>query len=337
MQIIFVRQRVSALRMLTVSRWQLLVALVGLLAISLALGVMLGRSLPRFSGEPVVAVAEEQSEPPAPGRGLAETTIVDDTARIAARAHAQAAAHDLQMRENIDALAQKLGQMQAQLMRLGVVGERVAKEAGVKLGTQVAPRELPGQGGPFVPDAREMSFDELRASVDDVSLNIERRTEQMMLLETELLYRQASRKLVPTDQPVDIGFTASRYGRRIDPITGRRSFHEGVDFGAPPGTPIFAAGAGVVVFAGRNGAYGRQVDIDHGDGLMTRYAHARKLVVNAGDIVRQGQKIAEVGNSGRSTGPHLHFEVRVNGASVDPMSYLRRGGIERSRGRIARR
>jgi len=161
--------------------------------------------------------------------------------------------------------------------------------------------------------------------IESMSRGIDHRLDELNLIESELLSRTVRSKLLPSSQPLEIGAYGSGFGWRLDPFTGQRAMHEGIDFSAPVGTPILAAAAGVVVFAGWDAAYGRQVDVDHGQGLVTRYAHASKLHVKRGDIVKQGQKIAEVGSSGRSTGPHLHFEVRINNVAQDPRKYLQTG------------
>jgi len=182
--------------------------------------------------------------------------------------------------------------------------------------------ESVGQGGPLLPDHGALTVDELAQAIAEVATTLEQRADQLNLIESEFLFQRAASRLVPTARPLATGYMASRFGRRVDPLTGRRARHEGLDFAAPRGTPILAAGPGVVIVAGRHHAYGNQVDIDHGDGLVTRYAHARKLFVKVGDIVHQGDKIAEVGSTGRSTGPHLHFEVRIDDAPQDPMKFL---------------
>ena len=133
-----------------------------------------------------------------------------------------------------------------------------------------------------------------------------------------------SEQFVPTSLPVETNWFSSSFGWRIDPFTGLSTFHEGIDFMSPTGRAIRAAGAGVVVYAGKHPQYGNMVEIDHGNGLVTRYAHASHLNVKVGDVIVIGQKIAEVGSTGRSTGPHLHFEVRVRGAAVNPTKYLQK-------------
>jgi len=249
---------------------------------------------------------------------------------------AQAAAHDVAdeqayVRQNIEALAAKLGQLQAQISRIDAVGERVARMAGVRT-PDPAPR--PGLGGPAVTDVSGLSLDRLSAQVEQALRGAERRDELFSLVETELMMRSVMSRLLPNAQPLEGGVAGSRFGWRADPFTGRSAMHEGIDFNAPVGTPIVAAGPGVVSFAGWHAAYGHQVDLDHGNGLVTRYAHASRLLVREGDIVRQGQKIAEVGSTGRST-PHLHFEVRIDDQPQDPFAFLRDGLPARGPGTTA--
>lgn len=227
------------------------------------------------------------------------------------------------VRENLNTMAVKLGEMQAQLMRLDTLGERLAGLAGVK------PQEMKaleasrdGRGGPLVlPSA--LSAVELQNAVDNLARQVEARTDALALIESQLLEERIKKSLLPTSLPVEAQWNASVYGWRIDPFTGERALHEGVDFSSPVGTPIHAAAAGVVINVERHPQYGNLVEIDHGNGLTTRYAHASKLFVKDGALVKRGQLIAEVGTTGRSTGPHLHFEVRVNGLAQNPDRFLK--------------
>jgi len=226
-------------------------------------------------------------------------------------------------RENLNAMAVKLGEMQAQLLRLDTIGERLAGMAGVK------PQELKafearsgGRGGPLVlPEA--MSATELQRAVDALAQQVDAKSDAISMIESQLLEDRIKKSLLPTSLPIDAQWNASAYGWRVDPFTGERALHEGVDFVAPTGTDIAAAASGVVVSAERHPQYGNFVEIDHGNDLATRYAHASKILVKPGQLVKRGQTIAEVGSTGRSTGPHLHFEVRIRGLAQNPDRFLR--------------
>ncbi len=227
------------------------------------------------------------------------------------------------VRENLNAMAVKLGEMQAQLLRLDTMGERLAAMAGVK------PQELKafertsdGRGGPLL-NPSSMSSTELQRAVDALARQVEAKSDAISMIESQLLEERIKKSLLPTSLPVEAQWNASAYGWRVDPFTGERAMHEGVDFVALPGTLIRAAAAGVVVVAERHPQYGFLVEIDHGKDLTTRYAHASKLLVKPGQLIKRGQKIAEVGSSGRSTGPHLHFEVRIRGIAQNPDRFLR--------------
>jgi murein DD-endopeptidase MepM/ murein hydrolase activator NlpD len=226
------------------------------------------------------------------------------------------------VRENLNAMAVKLGQMQAQLLRLDSLGERLASVSGIKLQdarTQAPDRD--GRGGPLV-NPSALSANELQQALDALSRQLETRTDTLTLLEAQLFEDRVRKARLPTTLPVDGTWNASAYGWRLDPFTGQRAMHEGVDFPSDVGTPIVAAAAGVVIAAERHSEYGLMIDIDHGNDLITRYAHASKLLVQPGAFVKRGQNIAAVGNTGRSTGPHLHFEVRIKGAAQNPNRFL---------------
>ncbi len=227
------------------------------------------------------------------------------------------------VRENLNVMAVKLGEMQAQLLRLDTMGERLAGMAGVK------PQELKafearadGRGGPLV-NPSSMSSTDLQRAVDALARQVEAKSDTISMIESQMLEDRIKKSLLPTSLPVEAQWNASAYGWRVDPFTGERAMHEGVDFVAMPGTGIRAAASGVVAFAERHPQYGNMVEIDHGKDLTTRYAHASKMLVKPGQLVKRGQKIAEVGSSGRSTGPHLHFEVRIRGIAQNPDRFLR--------------
>jgi murein DD-endopeptidase MepM/ murein hydrolase activator NlpD len=227
------------------------------------------------------------------------------------------------LRENLDALASKLGQMQAQLLRLDTLGERLAKTAGFK------PQEFmfdqpPGRGGAVSTlPAYDMSLGDLNRQVDLLNRQMDDRTEKLGVLDSLLIIDSAKKKMLPSVLPIEGGWYSSNYGWRIDPFNSMRTFHEGMDFMAEVGTPAHAAAGGVVIFSDFHPQYGNMIEIDHGNGLITRYAHLSKRMVKAGDVVLSGGNIGQVGSTGRATGPHLHFEVRQNGAPLNPVRFLR--------------
>lgn len=225
------------------------------------------------------------------------------------------------MRENLDVLARKLGEMQAKMTQLESLGERVSSLAGVN------PAEIkmkPGQGGALV-SGRPLSVEELQATLADLDRLTDQRTDLMTVMESRLFDQKIRNMMVPTQQPVAAGNLGSLFGWRIDPFTGRSALHTGLDFQADSGISILAAAGGIVVTQEFHPAYGNMIEIDHGNDLITRYAHASKTLVKRGDLIKRGQKIAEVGTTGRSTGAHLHFEVLVQGIPQDPQKFLAAG------------
>jgi murein DD-endopeptidase MepM/ murein hydrolase activator NlpD len=227
------------------------------------------------------------------------------------------------LRENLNAMAVKLGQMQAQLMRLDALGDRLSGLAGLKP-QEFRFSEVPGRGGAVstLSPPHDLSLDEFSQQLDMLSKQLENRTDYLGIVESTLFDARVKKKLMPTITPIEASWNASSFGWRIDPITGQHALHEGIDFIADVGTPVFAAAGGVVVFAEYHNQYGQMVEIDHGNDFITRYAHASRLLVKVGEVVRRGRKVAEVGSTGRSTGPHLHFEVRYKGAAQNPARFL---------------
>jgi murein DD-endopeptidase MepM/ murein hydrolase activator NlpD len=225
------------------------------------------------------------------------------------------------VQQNLNAMAVKLGEMQAQLTRLDALGERLSSAAGVR---DIRFSEAPGLGGaaPTLLPPQNLSLAEFSEKLMSLSRQVETRNDMLGVLEAQLFEEAVKKKLLPTMMPVAAPFNASAFGRRVDPFTGQWAMHEGIDFLADLGSPIAAAADGVVVFAGFHPQYGYMVDIDHGNDLVTRYAHCSKLFVREGDVVQRGRKLGEVGSTGRSTGPHLHFEVRFRGTAQNPSKFL---------------
>ncbi len=230
------------------------------------------------------------------------------------------------LRENLNALASKLGQMQAQLLRLDTLGERLAKTAGFK------PQEfmfdqMPGRGGALsTMPAYDLSLGDVNRQVDLLTRQMDDRTEKLGILDSLMIVDSAKKKLLPSVLPVEGGWYSSNYGWRIDPFNSMRTFHEGMDFMAEVGTPARAAAGGVVAYSDFHPQYGNMIEIDHGNGLITRYAHLSRRQVKVGDVVLSGGNLGQVGSTGRATGPHLHFEVRQSGAPLNPVRFLRLPG-----------
>ena len=225
------------------------------------------------------------------------------------------------MRENLDVMAKRLGEMQAKMMQLEALGQRVSGLAGV---TPAEIKSTLGSGGALV-GSRSLTMQELQATLADLDKITDQRVDLMTLMESRLFDQKIKKLMLPTQQPVVGSVLGSSFGWRIDPLNGQSALHTGLDFPASTGTPILAAAGGVVVVQQYHPAYGNMVEIDHGNDLVTRYAHASRVLIKEGDLIKRGQKIAEVGSTGRSTGSHLHFEVLVQGVFQDPQKFLTAG------------
>jgi murein DD-endopeptidase MepM/ murein hydrolase activator NlpD len=230
---------------------------------------------------------------------------------------------------HLDAYAKELGELQARMMRLDAQSERLAKIAGEKDKTsgkksnQTTDSLLPAnRGGPLV-NAHPMTEPDLQAAILELTKAVDARDESLSSIEAKILQQSVLKDMLPNSNPISAAYNSSSYGWRIDPFNGNKAFHEGLDFTANTGTPIRAAADGIVSAAEQSGAYGKLVKIEHGAGLETRYAHTSKILVKVGERVIKGQIVAEVGSTGRSTGPHWHYEIRLNGAALDPRKYLK--------------
>ena len=240
------------------------------------------------------------------------------------------------LRENVEAMALQLGELQAKLLKIEAVGERVSGLAGLKneelraldeagrAASQASPAASGPGGGPFVPAPAGGGAARLEQLMQQIDLEADRQSDLLVLAESRLLSRRLEQMLVSSIRPVEVAI-GSGFGFRIDPFNGRTALHTGLDFAAPVGTPIRAAAGGRVIEAQHDGAYGLALKIDHGQGLVTRYAHSSEILVRPGELVRRGQTVARVGSTGRSTGPHLHFEVLLEGVQQDPARFLALG------------
>ena len=237
------------------------------------------------------------------------------------------------LRENVGLLAAKVGELQAKMVGIDGVGRRVAKVAGVAYTDPelAAGLNTPAQAEQVMdnlftdrqPPPPQESAEALGRQLDELQARLVQQTDNLRMLDVALTRRSADQARLPSTMPVnDYPFLSSSYGWRRNPVTHRYAMHEGLDFAAPTGTPIIAASGGVVLESRFQSGYGNTVEIDHGDGMITRYAHASKLLVKPGELVGRGQEIALVGSTGQSTGPHLHFEVRLEGQPLDPRLFL---------------
>ena len=225
------------------------------------------------------------------------------------------------------ALMLRLGQLQSQMLRLNAVGQRVVEKLNVD-SSEFDFSEPPGIGGPLSehdgPQTLSVNMNRVMAVL---SRDMAHRGVQLKMLDSMLTNAALKKEALPVGNPVKSGRLSSRYGWRTDPFTGRRKFHHGVDLAARWGAKVVAAASGLVTWAGKRGGYGNMVEITHADGYVTRYGHSSRILVSKGEVVRRGQPIARVGSTGRSTGPHLHYEVLVNGKKVDPDKYIKASSI----------
>lgn len=226
--------------------------------------------------------------------------------------------------DQIGALAARVGQMQARLIRLDALGRHLTEIAKLDRG-EFDFDDPPAIGGPQVDEAGGVpAVPVLDSMLDSVDAAIDDRRRQLTALQDLILTRELARQIVPGGRPVESGYISSLYGQRTDPFDGNNAFHAGLDFAGVAGTRVLAVADGIVSHAGPDGGYGRLIEITHGNGYVTRYAHNAKLLVAPGQTVKRGDPIALMGSTGRSTGTHLHFEVLRGGRSVNPLSFVRR-------------
>jgi murein DD-endopeptidase MepM/ murein hydrolase activator NlpD len=235
---------------------------------------------------------------------------------------AEIAALKSQLQDRVDGLALRTGQLNAQLLRLNALGKRLAEMA------KISSREFdfdhdPPQGGPEGDGGgRSAQLPELTSLLDNLEQRIGLRGAQLSALENVILGRQLSADIRPSGRPVSQGYISSYYGERMDPFDGEEAFHKGVDFAADAGADVLAVATGIVTWAGPRAGSGVLVEVSHGNGYVTRYAHNSRVLVKVGETVERGQAIAAVGSTGRSTGPHVHFEVLRNGGQIDPIAFV---------------
>lgn len=255
-------------------------------------------------------IAQPSAQMQAWRRDLAEQEALLDATRGAAQ-------------QNLDALALRLGQMNAHVVRLDALGQRLTQMADLDDGEFDFTRP-PSLGGPEEPVAvaDRMQVARMVTTLETLSAQLQDRQQQLNVLEDFLLNRKLREEVHPEGRPVTAGYISSGFGNRTDPFTGRAVFHRGVDFAGRVGAEVMAVASGVVIWSGDRQGYGQMVEINHGNGYVTRYAHNAENLVTVGDTVKRGQRIAVMGVTGRATGPNLHFEVLRNGRAVDPLTYI---------------
>lgn len=273
-------------------------ALLGLslvLAMALYTGVRIGEDEVGYVAEWKGAIHEQQAE------------------IIAARQSAQA---------DLDALTLRIGQMQAQMLRLNALGERLVNQGDLD-GEEFDFNAVPAVGGPQdSSDMQSVQFPDFITMLNELGAEMEDRKQKLSVLETLLMSRSLSERVMPSGRPVEEGWLSSKFGKRNDPFTGKQEYHKGLDFAGKKGSEILAVGDGVVVWAGERSGYGNMLELNHGNGYVTRYGHNQRHLVEIGEKVKKGQQIALMGSSGRSTGPHVHFEVLKNGKTVNPAKFI---------------
>lgn len=300
--------KTAASRTLEIGRWSW--AALSVICIGLPLGLMsLGYELGQRQG---TSVAQEARLSAAE---LEASRRASELAQLSADA-----------RRKLDTMTRKLAELQVRVTRLDALGTHLTALAGLEGGEFNFSTE-PALGGPLVlaraevepnlPASLEASFDLFSATLDD-------RSTQMDVLAGLVFDAEAQAEAIPAGRPVTSGWLSSSYGYRSDPFTGKQTWHQGIDFAGSAGDQVIAVASGVVSWSGERTGYGTLVEVAHGDGLVTRYGHNSENLVEVGDLVRQGDAIALMGNSGRSTGPHVHFEVFKHGRAVDPSTYVRR-------------
>jgi murein DD-endopeptidase MepM/ murein hydrolase activator NlpD len=244
-----------------------------------------------------------------------------------ANGRAEVVALRTQLQDRVDGLALRTGQLSAQLLRLNALGKRLTQMANISSHEfdfdHDPPQGGPREGGPEDDgNGRAVQLTDVGSMLDGLEQRIDLRGAQLSALENIILGRQLSADIRPTGRPVAEGYISSSFGERMDPFDGEEAFHKGVDFAADAGAAVLAVATGIVTWAGPRSGYGVLVEVSHGNGYVTRYAHNARVLVKVGETVERGQAIAEVGSTGRSTGPHVHFEVLRNGGQINPAAFV---------------
>ena len=310
MKVIFVGKQHNASRSLAFSGWAKAAVCMSLLGVPLGLGVVLGLSLAQVDDDG--SVAKEMALALQASLQEQRTQILE----LKKDHHAE-----------VSALTVRAAELQARLLRLDALGERLTAAANLEDG-EFDFSLPPALGGPNIDGSQqEAELPNTVEVIDELLKQVEDREQQLETLADLIQNRKIQSDRFIAGRPIKKGWLSSRYGRRTDPFTGKSAWHSGVDFAGKMGSDVIAVAAGVVVWSGERYGYGDMIEISHGNGFSTRYAHNSKNLVKAGDVVKKGQVVALMGSSGRSTGPHVHFEVYKHGRPVDPASYINRAHL----------
>lgn len=225
-------------------------------------------------------------------------------------------------REDLDALALRLGEMQAHVIRLDALGERLTDMAHLDK-NEFSFEQTPAQGGPESKGGESFQIPDFLQALEMLDQQLVDREQKLGILESTLMNRRLQAEVLPAGRPTNSGWISSFFGKRTDPFTGRPAYHDGIDVAGRLGSEVVAVASGVVTWSGPRYGYGNLVEINHGNGYVTRYAHNQENLVEVGQTVKKGEQVAKMGTSGRSTGPHVHFEVLINGRQVDPVKFVR--------------
>lgn len=302
MNIVFLSQRKGRLASLNLDRKRMIGLVSGLLLLPVAL---------IYAGYEVGQVAQIEDTP---------VTAELRAELLDQRAQLDSALQDAE--RNMNALSRQLGKMQARVIRLDALGHRLTKMAKLDKGEFNFDHE-PAVGGPAsAAEIQSASVPDFLQQLDELSRQLDSRSEQLSVLETMLMSQNLQEQVFPAGRPVRKGWISSYYGMRNDPFTGKRERHDGMDFAGKEGSKVAAVASGVVTWASDRYGYGNMVEINHGNGYLTRYGHNKQILVKVGDKIEKGGELALMGSTGRSTGPHVHFEVLQNGRTVDPAKYI---------------
>jgi murein DD-endopeptidase MepM/ murein hydrolase activator NlpD len=260
------------------------------------------------------------------GRGNSKALALGDTVHLGdvlAQQKAQISELKSQLQLRVDAMAMRIGEVNAHVIRLDALGKRLTEMA------DIDSREFnfdhdPPRGGASEGEGVSAEIPDLSSMLSTLEKKVDLRQSQLSALENLILARELKQEIHPEGRPVENGFISSYFGEREDPFDGQETFHKGVDFAGTKGSTVVAVAAGVVTWAGERSGFGKLVEINHGDGYVTRYGHNEKTLVSVGETVKRGDAIGLMGSTGRSTGPHVHFEVLRNGRQVDPLSFIGR-------------